>query len=435
MIEIRTVGGFGEVGKNCTAIKIDDFAFILDMGIHLDNYIELTENDFVENISTNQLIKSEAIPDTSFIKDWNIKAIIPSHAHLDHIGAIPFLSNNFNADILATPFTNAVIKRISKDAKSKLKNKLISVNPNSSYQLTENLKIEFVGITHSIPQTALLVIHTPKGAIVYANDFKFDNHPVIGNKPNFDKLKQIGDKGVLCLIVECLYASYPRKTPSEKVARELLREAMLDTITENKTVVATTFSSHLARLKSIIDFGKKMNRKVVLLGRSLHKYVSAGQEIGIINFDDVKLVPYKKQIRQFLRTIEDKSKYLFVVTGHQGEPQAVLNRLANEEFDFKFNQGDIVLFSCQVIPSETNVRNRDILDKKLKDQGVRLFTDLHTSGHASKEDLRQLLELLRPKNIIPAHGTQAMMDSFNELAKEMKHEKVHLMKNFEKLIL
>ena len=435
MIEIRTIGGFGEVGKNCTAIKVDDFAFILDMGIHLDNYIELTENDFVENISTKQLVKSEAIPDTSFIKDWEVKAIIPSHAHLDHIGGIPFLSNNFNANILATPFTNAVIKRISTDAKKKLKNKLISINPNSSYQLTENIKVEFVEITHSIPQTALLVIHTPYGAIVYANDFKLDNHPVIGKKPNLEKLKQLGDNGILCLIVECLYASYPRKTPSEKVAKELLREAMLDTVTEGKQVVATTFSSHLARLKSIIEYGKKMNRKVVLLGRSLHKYVAAGQDVGLIDFSDVKIVPYKKQIKKFLKNVKNKEEYLFVVTGHQGEPQAVLNRLSNEEFDFKFNQGDIVLFSCQVIPSETNIRNREILDQKLKDQGVRLFTDLHTSGHASKEDLRQLIELLRPKNIIPAHGTQDMMNAFKTLSDEMNHKKVHLIKNFEKLIL
>ncbi len=286
-IEICTLGGYNEIGKNCTAIKVDDEVILCDMGVFLEPYIKLTEDEDIINISTDQMMQVGAIPDISKIADWKkkVKAIIPTHAHLDHIAGIPFLAKKFKkAELLGTPYTIQVIQAILKDEKMSIPNSIKTLSPNSIYQLTKNIKIEFINMTHSTPQTAMLAIHTKYGTILYCNDFKFDSTPTLGKKPNFKRLKELGEKGILALICDSTYAPLRAKTPSEAVAKEMLKEVMLGTDSTDKAVIVTTFSSHLARLKSIIEFGKKMNRKILLIGRSLSKYVYAGQDIKIIKF-------------------------------------------------------------------------------------------------------------------------------------------------------
>ncbi len=439
MIELCAVGGYNEVGKNMTAIKIDNEVIILDMGIHLDNYIRYTESEEedISNISVRELIKAEAIPDDSIIEKWreNVRAIIPTHAHLDHVGALIFLSNKYNASILCTPLTAEVIKSISKDEKIKLKNNIKKLNVNSKYTLSRNITIEFINITHSIPQTVLVALHTKSGTILYANDFKFDNHPIIGKKPDYKRLEELGKRGVEVLICDCTKAKKATKTPSELVAKEMLRDVMLGLNTKNKAVIVTTFASHLARLKSIIEFGKKMNRKIVFLGRSLGKYAMAGERAGVINFSkDVEIVKFGKQIKKKLKKIEKhgRDKYLLVVTGHQGEPKSTLVRMVNGILPFNFYMEDHVIFSCNVIPTKTNIENRTYLEKKLNQFGVRVFKDIHQSGHASKEDLRELLNLIKPKHLIPAHGEPDMKMALVELAIEKGYEldkTVHIINN------
>lgn len=436
MIEICTVGGYEEVGKNCTAIKVDDEAVILDMGLHLDKYIAYTEDEDVHDFSPKKLTEIGAVPDLSFIEDWrkHVKAIIPTHAHLDHIGAIPHLSNKFDAEILCTPYSKAVLEAILRDEKIELKNKIKALNPNSVYRISDKIKIEFVNITHSVPQTVMVVIHTPYGKVLYANDFKFDNHPVLGTKPNFGRLLELGREGILCLIVDSIYSGSAKKTPSETVAMEMLKDVMIGTNSRGKAVIVTTFSSHLARLKSIIDFGKRMRRKIVFLGRSLGKYVSAGEEIKLINFSkDVKLVRYREKIAQELKKIEkNKQKYLLVVTGHQGEPKSVLSRIVDKQFAFKLEAGDHVIFSCTVIPNDINKQNREVLEAKLREKGVRIFKDIHVSGHCAREDLRDLVEMVKPKHIMPAHCGPETAAYMAELARELGYkdnENIHIMRN------
>ena len=442
-VEIRTVGGYGEVGKNCTALRVDDEVILLDMGLHLENYIGFTQDEDIEYISTSQLTAAEAIPDISFIKDWkkDVKAIVPTHAHLDHIGAIPFLAKKFDAPVVATPYTCAVLKKILSDEKIKLKNEIISIEPNSFYKVSDKINIEFINMTHSTPHTAMIAVHTPYGIVVYANDFKFDLTPTLGQKPSFSRLQQLGKEGVLALIVESLYSGYARKTPSEKVAKEMLKEVMLGTKNTENAIVVTTFSSHLARLKSIIEFGKKMGRKIVFLGRSLSKYVEAGQDIDLIDFShDIKIVKWKKQIKKELKriSIEGKEKYLIVATGHQGEQRAVLNRIVEGDLGFDFAPGDMVIFSCQIIPAEVNIENRKHLEEKMRKKGVRIFSDIHTSGHASKEDLRDLINFLKPQNLIPSHGNKKMAQDFRVLAEEIgyiKGKNLHILNIQNNLLL
>jgi len=237
------------------------------------------------------------------------------------------------------------------------------------------------------------------------------------------------------LIVDCTRARQSVKTPSERVAREMLRDVMLGTNYKERAVIVTTFSSHIARLSSIIEFGKKMQRKIVFLGRSLAKYAYAAENVGIVKFSsDVEIVKYSSKIGRRLKQIEKEGseKYLLVVTGHQGEPKSTLSKIANNELKFKLRPEDHIIFSCTVIPSAVNVKNRERLEKTLKGHGVRIFKDIHTSGHASREDLRDLMNSLRPANVIPAHGDEEMRLAFADLAYEKGYKKgkdIHLMKN------
>lgn len=427
MIELVAVGGYNEVGKNMTAIRINGEVIILDMGLHLENYVQCTEEEDVIKISAAQLTEAGAIPNIASIDDLrkDVKAIIPSHAHLDHVGAIPYLSNKFNAEILCTPFTAAVLRAILKDEKLTLKNRIKSLNVNAIYNISKNITVEFINMTHSTPQTVMVALHTPKGIILYANDFKFDLFPVIGKKPDFEKLRALGKKGVLALIVESTYAGLDQKTPSETVAKEMLKDVLLGTDNKGKAIIITTFSSHLARLKSIIEFGKKLNRRIVFLGRSLAKYVRAGEETGIINFSkDVEIVKFGRHIKRRLKRLmkEGKEKYLLVVTGHQGERKATLSKMVNGELPFVFDVEDHVIFSCKTIPTPTNERNRAAVERQLKKFGVRLFKDIHTSGHAAREDLRDLINLTKPKYLIPAHGSKEMRESMADLAMQMGYK-------------
>lgn len=443
-IEIFAIGGYYEVGKNMTAIKVDDEIVVMDMGLHLPNYIRVTEEEMGEDpetVSEETLRKAGAVPDDSVLKKMRhmVKAIIPTHAHLDHVGAIPHISGSYNAPVIGTPYTIAVIRAILKDSRKKIKNNLITVNVNSTYQVSKNIKAEFINITHSTPQTAMVALHTKYGIVLYANDFKFDNNPVLGKKPNYEALARLGKEGVTAVITDSLYARDNRKTPSESVAREMLRDVMLGVNSKGKAVIVTTFSSHLARLRSIVEFGKQMGRRVVMIGRSLKKYVDAGQEVGLVKFKDVKMVGFSREAKEELKKIQKKGreKYLIVVTGHQGEPKAMLSKMANKVLPWEFHPEDHVIFSSSVIPTEINQKYRGSLLNTLKKYGVRIFTDIHVSGHAGREDLRDFLHLINAKHVIPAHVEEAGENAMIELCQELGYKKektVHSLRNGQKLV-
>ncbi|MFH1133986.1 MAG: RNase J family beta-CASP ribonuclease [Nanoarchaeota archaeon] len=442
MIELLAVGGYDEVGRNMTALKVGEQVVLFDMGVHLENYIRLTEDEDIIRLSPELLIKENAVPNITKLGAWQKKvcAIIPTHAHLDHVGAIPLLSNQFDADIICTPFASAVIRSIVRDEGLKLKNKIRELNVNSRIKV-HGLDVEFINMTHSTPQTVMVALHTPKGIVLYANDFKFDMYPVLGQKPDFKRLEELGRQGVLALIVDSTYAGLAQKMPSETVAKEMLRDVMLGTDARGKAIIVTTFSSHLARLKSIIEFGKKLNRKVIFLGRSLAKYTLAGEEVGIVNFSkEVEVVKYSSKIGRSLKRImrEGKHKYVMVVTGHQGEPKSTLAKMASGELPFRFDREDHVIFACKVIPTPTNEANRAALEQKLRYHDIRIFTDIHISGHAAREDLRDLIKLVRPKHVIPAHGDLVKRSALKDLALQMGYaseKSVHLLKNGDRLQL
>ena len=440
MVEICTVGGYNEVGKNSTAVKIGSEAYILDLGIQRENYIKHTQDEDLVVVNPKELMKVGAVPDISAIEDWknSVKMILPTHAHLDHIGAIPFLSNNFKAPVMCTPFTAEVLNGIITEDKIKLNSKIKSMSANSAFQASGSVKIEFIHMTHSTPHTVMIALHTKEGIVLYANDFKFDLFPTLGKKPNFRRLEELGKQKVLALICDSTYAADARKMPSEAIAREMLKEVMLGIDSKNKHVVVTTFSSHIARLNSIVEFGQRLNRKVVFMGRSMGKYVGAAERAGIASFTNrVEVLKYSGQIKRKLKKIaKDRGKYLMVATGHQGEPKSVLSKMMNGELKFNFMPEDHIIFSCKTIPTPTNIENRKKLESDLKGFNVRIFKDIHQSGHAAREDLRDLINLVKPKHIIPAHGEPQMLSALADLAVEMGYKKgnnVHLMRNGERI--
>ncbi|MBD3259312.1 MBL fold metallo-hydrolase, partial [Candidatus Woesearchaeota archaeon] len=289
-IEIRAVGGYSEVGRNMTAVKIKDEVILLDMGLQLDNYIKIEEErEASEIVSAKRLIEANAVPNDNKIKDWKdkVKLIICTHAHLDHLGAIPYLAEKYDCPVMGTPYTIEVLKTILKDNKFKLKNPLKQLNKNAKHKLSNDITIEFLNVTHSTPQTVIIAIHSSAGVILYANDFKFDMFPVMEKKSNVDHLKSL--KNVKLLIVDSLYAEDSKKMPSESVARAMLKDVMLGTANQGKGIIITTFSSHLARLSSIIRFSKDLGREIIFAGRSLAKYVEAAENINLVNWkDDIK---------------------------------------------------------------------------------------------------------------------------------------------------
>ncbi len=443
MLKIIPVGGYSEIGRNCTLILVDDEAVILDLGLHMENYINLTnDDDMNKHISLKKLIEGNAVPNLLNVKEHlsKVKAILLTHAHLDHVGAVPFVAPKLleGVPVYSTHFTTELLYSLFRDEKIELKNKLIPKSTNAKFSITKNISVEFVNMTHSVPQTVMILIKTPYGNILYANDFKFDNNPTLGQKPNYKRLKRIGDSGNLkALIVDSLYADAPKKTPSEAIAKEMLKDVLLGTNSKGKVILITTFSSHIARLKSIIELGKKMNRKIVLMGRSLTKYVNAAEKVGLVNFSkDCKLLSFGSQIRRFFKKEAHPEKYLFVVTGHQGEPQSVLGKVVNKNW-LRFNQGDHIIFSSTIIPVEQNFINRENLEKELKKFKVRIFQDVHVSGHAGREDLRDLVTLVKPEFILPAHGTHKKEESMRDLALEIGYAKknIRILKNFQEFDL
>ena len=346
-VEIIAMGGYEEVGKNMTAVKIGEDVVIFDMGIHLDR-VHIHEDTDMARMHSLDLIERGIIPDDTLMKevDGKVRAIVFTHGHLDHIGAVGKLAHRYEAPLIGTPYTMGLIERtIKQEKKFKVNNPLQILNPGEKIQLSPDITLEFVQTTHSLPQTVNAALHTSEGIIVYANDFKFDNHQMLSPPPDYQRLRQLGQQGVLALIVETTNMTEMTevKTHSEKVARMNLQDTMEPLLAEKDGMLITTFSSHIERLQAICNIADKSDRQILLLGRSMERFGSIAENLGILNLPaTASIYGSPKAVNRALAHADEKrDEYLLVTTGHQGEVDALLPRIANNKTNFQVKRGCI----------------------------------------------------------------------------------------------
>jgi len=424
-IEIATIGGYEEVGRQMTAVRAGDDVVIFDMGLNLSKVL-IHDNVETEKMHSLDLIDMGAIPDDRVMSELqgDVKAIVPTHGHLDHIGAISKLAHRYDAPVVASPFTIELVKgQLEGEQKFGVDNELVKMAGGESMEIGNGLELEFVHVTHSIIDAINPVLHTPEGAIVYGLDKRIDHDPVLQDPFDMQRFREIGREGngVLAYIEDCTNASKKGRTPSESVARHQLRDALQSMEDYDGGIVATTFSSHVSRVRSLVEFAKEIGRQPILLGRSMERYSGAAERLGFIDFpDDLGMFGHRKSVdRAFKRIMnEGKGNFLPVVTGHQGEPRAMLTRMARGETPYELEGGDKVVFSARVIPEPTNEGQRYQAEKLLRMQGARIYDDIHVSGHLRQEGLYQMLQALQPQHVIPAHQEMAGYAPYVNLAEE-----------------
>ena len=437
-IEIATVGGYEEVGRQMTAVRMDDEIVVFDMGLNLSQVL-IHDNVQTETMHSLDLIDMGAIPDDRIMSelDGEVTAIVPTHGHLDHIGAIPKLAHRYDAPVVATPFTIELVRdQIADEDKFDVDIDLQVMNDGETMPISDRVEMEFVNVTHSTVDAINPVLHTPEGAIVYGLDKRMDHEPVIGDPIDMERFREIGREGdgVLCYIEDCTNANRKGRTPSESVARKELHDTMMSLEDYDGGIVATTFASHVARVSSLLEFAEEIGREPILLGRSMEGYTSTAANLDFGLPDDIEMYGHRRAIDQSLERIMDdgKENFLPIVTGHQGEPRALLTRMGRGETNYDFHQGDKVLFSAGIIPEPTNEGNRYQSERLLKMQGARIYDDIHVSGHLSQEGHYQMLDALQPKELIPSHqnlkGYSGYVDTANSFGYEVGRD-LHISRN------
>ncbi len=398
---------------------------VFDMGLNLSQVL-IHDNVETEKMHSLDLIDMGAIPDDRVMSDMegDVKAIVPTHGHLDHIGAISKLAHRYDAPIVSAPFTIELVKQqVKGENKFNVDNDLVKMEAGETMEIGDsgNVQLEFVHVTHSIIDAVNPVVHTPEGAVVYGLDKRMDHSPVLEDPIDMERFREIGREGngVLAYIEDCTNAGRKGRTPSESVARRHLKDVLTSIEDYDGGIVATTFSSHVSRVSSLVEFAEEIGREPVLLGRSMEKYSGTAERLNFVDFpDDLGMYGHRKSVdRTFKRIMQEgKENYLPIVTGHQGEPRAMLTRMGRGETPYELDEGDKVVFSARVIPEPTNEGQRYQSERLLKMQGARIYDDIHVSGHLREEGHYQMLDALEPQHVIPAHQDMKGFSPYVDLA-------------------
>ena len=396
------LGGSGEIGMNMNLFaygKPNNQKWIMvDIGVTFAD----------DSIPGIDLI----YPDPGFIIDKkdDLLGIILTHAHEDHIGAIAHIWPQIKCKIFSTPFTAVLIKEKFKEKRIDIGNNLKIVNLNGTVDL-KPFKVEFITLTHSILEPNGLRIETPAGNILHTGDWKCDPNPLIGDKINSKRLKEIGDKGVLAMICDSTNVFSIGRAGSELDVRKSLLNLMSRL---KKRIIVTSFASNVARMESIFYCAEKSGRQISLVGRSMHRIYKAAKECG-----------YLKNIMKPIDSRDAKKisreKIVYLCTGSQGEPMGAMMRIASYVHpDVLIEKGDSVIFSSKIIPG--NERKLYKLHNQLVRDGIEVISEesdfVHVSGHPNREDLNDMYDWVRPKAVIPVHGEHRHMKEHINFAKE-----------------
>lgn len=393
------LGGSGEIGMNLNLYGCDGKWIIVDMGVSFGD-------DSVPGVDV-------VMPDPSFIEDraGDLLGIVLTHAHEDHLGAVGYLWPWLKCPVYATPFAAAFLETKLQE-EDLLGDVPVNVVPLGGRIDIGPFDIEFVSLTHSIPEPNGLAIRTPYGTVFHTGDWKLDPEPVVGEDANIKRLKEIGDEGVLAMVCDSTNVINKGRAGSEGAVRESLTE-LIASFQTGKVAVAC-FASNLARVKTIIDAANAAGREVCLVGRSLWRVTDVARKVG-----------YLDEGTRFLEADEaanlpDK-RVLYICTGSQGEPRAALNRIAyNTHPSVKFGKGDVVLFSSRVIPG--NEKSIFRLQNQLVRLGCEIITDrdkfIHVSGHPAQDEMREMYSYIRPRIAVPVHGERRHLHEHEKLALE-----------------
>jgi ribonuclease J len=394
------LGGSNEIGMNLNVYHYKGKYLLVDLGIGF-------ADDYLPGVEV-------VVPDITFLQKHkdDIVGLILTHAHEDHLGAVPYLWPEIACPIYATPFTSAVLKGKLASSGVGKSAPIHEVKAGDKWEMTP-FTIELVPLTHSIPEMQAVAITTDKGTIIHTGDWKLDDVPLVGPVSDEAGLERFGNEGVLAIVCDSTNVFVEGTSGSESGVREGLTEVIRKC---PQRAIVTTFASNIARLESIILAGHEAGRKIVLAGRSLWRLVEAARESGYLQ--NIPELYTEKQYSDFA-----KDEVLIVCTGCQGEPRAALTKIArNEHPTIRLTPADTVIFSARVIPgNETRI---NWLQNKLVEAGIEVVTDreadIHVSGHPAQDELARMYQLVRPHISIPVHGERRHLHAHAKLAKSFQ---------------
>ena len=405
ILRIIPIGGLGEVGKNMTLYEYGNNILIVDAGLMFP------ENDMIGI--------DYIIPDFEYyLKDKKdlVRAIIITHGHEDHTGAIQHVLEGINAPIYATPLTRGLLEVKLNRYGMAGKADLNTINAGDRIQVGP-FQIDFFHVCHSIPDAVGLGIETPAGLVVHTGDYKFDHTPVDNRPTDYAKLAEFAQRGVMVLLADSTNATEPGWTESERVI-----DGALDKVFEEAKgrILVATFASLISRMQQVANAAERHGRKIVFTGRSMVDNMKMARELGYVDFPERLVISLEKSLSM------PDDQVVLMCTGSQGEPRSIMGRLANgTNRNFDVREGDTIVLSSQPIPGNEEAVYRTI--NKLFRRGANVIygaiAPVHVSGHASQEEMKLLLHLVRPKNLIPIHGELRMLKQHASLAEEVGMDK------------
>jgi ribonuclease J len=395
------LGGLGEVGKNMLVVESDDGIVIIDAGLSFPRD---------EHLGVDLVL-----PDFGYLRDHegDIRALVITHGHEDHTGALPFLLREVRVpEIWATRLTLGLIQSKLDEHGLLRSAELLEIEPEGRPTQIGPYQAEFVRMAHSIPDAVAVVLETPGGRIVHTGDYKIDHTPVDGYRTDLGKLADLGNRGVDILLGDSTNAERPGVTPSERTVGEVFRQIIPQR--EGRVLIAS-FASNVHRVQQAIDVALESRRRVCLVGRSLRKNVNIARNLGYIDVPDHLLVK-PDELPEL-----HPSETMILCTGSQGEPMSALTRIAYHDHAFvEVEQGDTVIISAKPVPGN-ELRVHDTINRLARSGAEVLHQEIapvHVSGHGHAEELRTILAVLRPTNVMPVHGEFRMLAAHARLARD-----------------